>query len=317
MRPVLFGATDLTRKVAVAMEDIAMPPCAIVTFPQSYSINFTCKNLRNTRFFDLTEWAQKRNIPLHVYERDTHALREFLLQQSGDFALFAGWYYMAGSKIRSLFKLGCAGLHGSLLPKLRGFAPLNWALLTGQDETGVTLFELGNGMDDGPIYGQKRFTISAEDYIDDLITRSQDCSVELVKSILPQIASGSVALRPQKGEPTYALHRQPSDSAINWLRSAEEIECLVRASSHPYPGAYSYLERKKVYIWKARALGSLEAPTIYGRPGQIMILPSLDAAIVICGDGLLALLEVTDEQGASLTEESLTWNIRRFSTSSV
>lgn len=308
MRVVLFGGTDLTRRVAAAFEEIGMLPCAVVTLPESLSL--PGGKVKSTRFADLHEWARPLRIPVHVHDGDKKALKAFLVGQAGEFALFAGWYYMVGSDVRSLFERGCAGLHASLLPKLRGFAPLNWALLTGQSETGVTMFAFGDGVDDGPVYGQRRFAINAKDYIGDIVSRSSDACVELVKTLLPEIASGALEPQPQQGEASYGLQRFPEDGAIDWTRPADDIARLVRAVSRPYPGAYSHLDGRRIIIWRARP--ALSAPAVYGVVGQIARLPRMENPLVVTGQGLVEIEEAVFEDGTDALATILRSGHRRF-----
>lgn len=315
MRVTLFGATDLTQAVAEAMDSVGLSPCALVRLPETFSISYARDGVHNTRYVDLGQWSEERKVPVFVYDGSNQTLAAFLRDTGSDFALVAGWYHMVSRGIRDLFPRGCVGIHASLLPKFRGGAPLNWALLAGEQETGATMYELGDGIDDGRIYGQERFAIEPRAYVGDIVELSREASVRLVKKLLPQIAAGTLSPQEQEGAPIYALQRCPEDGAIDWRRSASEIELLVRATSRPYPGAYTCLGDSKTLVWRARALSGAEAPTVYGQPGQIACLPGMDEAVAICGSGLLALEEVADGNDKPLTEASRAWNNRRFAVS--
>ena len=175
---------------------------------------------------------------------------------------------------------------------------MNWALLQGERESGVSLFALADGVDDGPLYGQRRFPIGPRDYIGDVVERANDAAIALLRESIPGIADGSLTPRPQTGTPTYCLQRNPDDGIIDWSHSADEIERLVRAVSRPYPGARAALAGVELIIWRSRAVR--EAPTVLGRPGQITRLPAIASPCVVTGQGLLAIEEATGEDGADV-----------------
>lgn len=311
MRVALFGMTDLTRTVLDALREIGCDVCAIVTGPEKFAISYEKSGVNNIRYEDLSSIAVKLKIPSYTYLGNRASMESFLEEHKPDFGLVAGWYHIVMPSTRALFPAGCAGLHASLLPKLRGGAPLNWAMLSGERETGVTLFLFDDGTDSGPIYGQQRFSINSTDYIADLVGRSQQASRDLIKRIMREILCGTAKPVPQSGAATYGLQRRPSDSEIDWSQPAERIELLVRASSRPYAGAYTHLEGSHVTIWRAKALPS--APAILGAFGQVALIPEVPAPLVICGKGVLALEEVADEEGNDLTAKALRWNHRRLS----
>jgi methionyl-tRNA formyltransferase len=284
--------------------------CAIVTGPEKFSISYEKGGVNNIRYEDLSTIAVKQKIPAFTYLGNRGAMESFLEEHRPDFGLVAGWYHLVMPSTRALFPSGCAGLHASLLPKLRGGAPLNWAMLSGERRSGVTLFMFDDGVDSGPIFGQQTFSLEPTDYIADVVERSRQASRDLIRELMPAIVSGQAKPVAQSGAATYGLQRRPSDSAIDWTRPAEEIELLVRASSRPYAGAYTSLDDDRVTIWRAKALSS--APAILGACGQIAIVPEIAAPVVVCGRGVLALEEVADEEGADLTASAVRWNHRRF-----
>ncbi|MFN3656980.1 MAG: methionyl-tRNA formyltransferase [Pseudolabrys sp.] len=314
MRVALFGMTDLTRTMLDVLREIGCEICAIVTGPEKFAISYEKNGVDNKRYEDLSSVAVKLKIPSFTYLGNRAAMESFLEEQKPDFGLVAGWYHLVMPSTRALFPAGCAGLHASLLPKLRGGAPLNWAMLSGERETAVTLFLFDDGVDSGPIFGQQRFPIHPTDYIADVVERSRQASRALIREAMPKIMSGTLKPVPQTGAATYGLQRRPSDSAIDWTQSAEQIELIVRASSRPYAGAYSNLDDDHVTIWRAKALAS--APVILGAPGQVAIIPEIPQPVVVCGGGVLALEEVADAEGNDLTAKALRWNHRRFATAS-
>ena len=297
MKIVLFGGTDLSLRVAETLVELGMPPACVVHVGRAFAVSYDPSGVTNRRFADMANWAQRRGVEAHEYESVDRTITVLERLRPG-MGLVAGWYHMLPARLRGLFSHGVLGLHASLLPKYRGGAPLNWALLQGEREGGVSLFALADGVDDGPLYGQRRFPIGPRDYIDDLVERANDAAVGLLRESIGAIADGSLTPRPQTGTPTYCLQRSPDDGIIDWTRPADEIERLVRAVSRPYPGARAALAGTTVTIWRARAVES--APAVLGQRGQIARLPETASPCVVSGQGLLAIEEATDEDGADL-----------------
>lgn len=297
MKIVLFGGTDLTLRIGETLVELGMPPACVIHVGRTFAISYSPGGAANSKFADMAHWAQGRGVEAHEYESvdATIAVLERLRPGVG---IAAGWYHRLPARLRRLFTRGVFGIHASLLPKFRGGAPLNWALLQGERESGVSLFVLTDGVDDGPLYGQRAFPIGPRDYIGDLVARANDTAAGLLRESIGGIVDGSLTPQPQAGTPTYCLQRYPDDGAIDWTRPAHEIDRLIRAVSRPYPGARTALAGAKLTIWRARALR--EAPTVLGRPGQIARLPEVASPCVVTGRGLLAIEEAAGEDGADL-----------------
>ena len=288
MRILLLGATDLTLAVGKALLDMGVSLVGVVTVPKNFSISYASKGVTNTRKVELSEWCIEKNVPFSIYNTsdDILSLRD---ETNADFALLAGWYHMVPEKVRNKFSLGCVGLHASLLPKYRGGAPLNWALLNREKETGISLIELDDGVDTGRIYNQKSFFIKDDAYIEDIIYLIEEAAIDLIKECLPRIVDGSLLPVKQDGEASYGLQRRPEDGCINWTDRATNIACLIRAVSHPYPGAYTYLDGEKIIIWRGKVV--LNGPVLLGMPGQFVRFHETGELLVITGDGLLCIEE--------------------------
>ena len=297
MTIVLFGGIDLTLRVAETLVELGVPPACVIHVGSSFSISYSQRRVANSKFADMAEWAERRGVDAHEYESVDRTIA-VLQRLRPEIGIAAGWYHILPARLRRLFVRGVLGIHASLLPKYRGGAPLNWALLQGERESGVSLFALADGIDDGLLYGQRRFPIGPLDYIGDLVERANDAAVGLLRESIAGIVDGSLAPRPQVGTPTYCLQRNADDGIIDWTRPADEIERLVRAVSHPYPGARAALKGRTLTIWRARAVP--EAPTVLGRPGQIARVPAIASPCVVTGRGLLAIEKATGEDGADL-----------------
>lgn len=296
---VMFGGTDATLAVASAARSVDVEIAAVVTLGEAFRISYSTREVTNARYADVGKWCAQAGVPAIPYTSYDDVFSSVDLSEVS-LAVVAGWYNMVPIRVRDRFPLGAVGFHASLLPKLRGGAPLNWAILSGLRRTGVTLFALGDGVDDGPVYGQHAFAIGARDRVGQLVERANAACAELVRRHLPGILSGRAKPRIQKGAATYGLQRRPEDGAIDWRRSAVEIDRLVRATSRPYPGAYADLDGERFYLWETALFK--RPPALLGAPGQIARVPGLDVPCIVTGDGVLAVVEATDAGGASLIE---------------
>src|ERR1051325_4726817 len=151
MRVLLLGGTDLTLAIARRLVGSTTPLAGVVHLGTTVPISYSRTGLANVRHADLARWCRERGVPEQAFT-DNHALGEFADQSGAEFLLAAGWYHIITAELRRKFPLGAAGLHASLLPQLRGGAPLVWAILSGAEQTGVTLFAPCEGIDEGAIY---------------------------------------------------------------------------------------------------------------------------------------------------------------------
>jgi methionyl-tRNA formyltransferase len=183
-------------------------------------------------------------------------------------------------------RLGAFNMHGSLLPKYRGRAPLNWAIVKGERETGVTLHEMVAKPDAGRIVDQAAVPIGPDDTAVEVFHRMTEAAVIVLKRSLPSLAKGAAQYRPSElSRGSYYGRRRPEDGRIDWSRSAQEIHNLVRAVAPPFPGAFC--DRLMVFrtkIENRQAPGREPGP--YEEGGEWFAL---------CGDGkVLRLLEVRE-----------------------
>lgn len=308
MRALLLGCTDLSLAVGNAIRDAGADLAGVLHVGEEFSISYSSSPVSNVRYADMAGWAQAADIPHQAWSSGETATA-FAHETGATIGIAAGWYHMVPRRLRSALPQGCLGLHASLLPELRGGAPLVWAILSGLTKTGVTLFELADGVDDGPIYDQREVPISSRTTIGDLVRDVESASVEMLTSCMPRIADGSLRPRPQTGSPSYCLQRTPADEVIEWSQPAEDIDRLVRAQTHPYRGARTHLDGSVVRIWSSEPVGS---PTVLGAPGQIARLPDEPGPVVVTGRGLLRVRAATDDDGSDLTDELSRAANRRF-----
>jgi methionyl-tRNA formyltransferase len=307
MRILLLGSTDLTIAVAECLRSIGFAPAAVAHVPDTFSISYRRSGVRNTRHADLDAWARQAGAESIVYQ-GPETLRSRAAQF--DIGLAVGWYHMIPRAVRTAMRHGVLGIHSSLLPALRGGAPLSWAILSGMQETGVSLFQMEDGVDDGDVWGQVAFPVGARSSVADLVRAAEEGALRLVRTLLPQIAAGKARPQPQQGEPSWCLQRFPEDGAINWRDDAAQIDRLVRAVTRPYPGAYADLDGQRVYIWAAQPLAT--PARVLGSPGQLCRLPTSDYPLVLTGGGLLEIHSAESERGEDAMPLLLRSAHRRF-----
>jgi methionyl-tRNA formyltransferase len=226
-----------------------------------------------------------------------------------DVAFVANWYRKIPAETRSLARLGFYGFHASLLPALRGNAPLVWAILLGLEETGVTLFQLNDSIDAGPTVGQETIRIERSDSIAILLEKASLACKSLVSQWAQLIVNGEAPHQLQHQQrASYCSKRSPEDGLINWNDSAESIERFVRAQTRPYPGAFSYLPNgHRVRIWQA----SVFPEPYYGVPGLVQQRIN-DGVVVCCGDGAVVVreCETDDDSRVHMPFSLLKWGMR-------
>jgi methionyl-tRNA formyltransferase len=195
-------------------------------------------------------------------------------------------YYRAMLKqpLLDLPRLGALNLHGSLLPRYRGRCPLNWVLVHGEIETGITLHYMEAKADRGDIVAQKVIPITPEDTAVTLLARMTAAAGEMFRESYPRLRSGQAVRRPQEhDQASYFGGRRPEDGKIDWGQPATAIYNLMRAVTHPYPGAFSMLAGRRLYIWNGRALAApLAAPEA---PGLITAAIPGEGLLVATGSG--------------------------------
>jgi len=207
---------------------------------------------------------------------------------------------MIGEEVLSIPPNGCLNLHGSLLPKYRGRCPVNWALVNGEKETGVTLHAMTVKPDNGDIIGQDRIEISSDDTALTLHHKLTDSASQLLDKTLPLILKGTEQRIPQDHSlATYFGGRKPADGEINWQQSAEQVCNLVRAVTRPYPGAFSYLGNRKALFWSVSSTEGRPDLT----PGTVL---SEQPLVINCGQGAVTVLSGQSESGLYMSGNQLT-----------
>ena len=238
-------------------------------------------------FASVAELAQKRGIAT-LLDPTPEELNGRLRAIAPDFIFSFYYRRMLAPEVLASAKRGAYNMHGSLLPKYRGRAPVNWAVLMGETETGATLHEMVAKPDAGRIVDQQAVPIGPDDTAAEVFARVTHAAEAVMRRSIRALLAGAAKLRPNDiANGSYYSGRRPEDGRIDWTKSAREIHNLVRAVAPPYPGAFC--DRLKVHrtqITERRA-PSARAPGPYRDAGEWFAL---------CGDGkVLRLLEVQEK----------------------
>ena len=250
----------------------------------------------NVWFDSVAELAAEKGIPVYAPEDINHPVWEKRIRDIQPDLIFSFYYRdMVKSQILQIPEFGCINLHGSLLPAYRGRSPVNWVLVNGESETGVTLHYMTSSADAGDIIAQRSIPISYFDTAKSLFKKIINEADLLLAETLPVIKGGTAPRVPQdKSKASYYGGRQPSDGEIDWTRSAEEVRNLVRAVTKPYPGAFTFVSDRKTLVWQVAAK---DDPTT-AAPGTIL---SIDPLTVACGSGCVRIESAQVESGVICT----------------
>jgi methionyl-tRNA formyltransferase len=250
-------------------------------------------------------------VPLHfitgINEPDAFAI---LSRLAPDVLFVIGWHQIVRPPVMRLASRGLIGAHASYLPHNRGSAPINWAILRGEHETGNTLMWLADGVDEGDVIDQRSFPITPYDTCATLYQRVAETNRDMLVALLPRLMAGARPGRPQERSDEPALaRRRPADGRITWDCPARVVYDFVRALTRPYPGAFSWLDGKQWWIWQAALVPDL-GPVDGATPGEVLgpvISPSESACgqLVACGSGSALLLELDDGAGTTLSGRAL------------
>lgn len=249
----------------------------------------------NRWFASVADTARDYGLPLVMPEDANDAeLAQRLAQLAPDFIFSFYYRSMLGAPILRCARRGALNLHGSLLPKYRGRAPVNWAILNGERETGATLHYMVERADAGDIVDQLAVPILEDDDAREVFGKvTAAAEIVLVRS-LPGLIAGTAPHRAQVIEPgQYFGRRTPEDGRIDWSQPAERIHDLVRAVAPPFPGAFTHVDGRIVWIHRTRVhrarITAPERPTLFG---------AQEACYAACRDGsILRILAAATEQG--------------------
>lgn len=226
-----------------------------------------------------------------------------------DFILSFYYRNMIRNEVLDLPSRGALNLHGSWLPKYRGRVPVNWAVINGETETGATLHYMVEKPDAGDIVDREKVPILFTDTAFDVFNKVTEAAVAVISRSWPRLSNGTAPRIPMDLKAgSYFGGRKPADGEIDWKKTAVQVYNLVRGVTHPYPGAFSRIDGRKVTIWQAWPVeGS-------GEPGRVVSTAPLTIGT---GEGLLQIrslqFEGEEEAPAAVVADKLKGKICIFS----
>jgi methionyl-tRNA formyltransferase len=208
----------------------------------------TAKNKSSRAFLD--DVAAAHNVDLlKIKHINDSVVIDKIGQRKIDWLFIIGWSQIAGSDVLAAPKLGCIGMHPTLLPIGRGRAPIPWAIIKGLDKTGVTLFKLDSGVDSGPILSQIELPLSSSETATTLHDRINDSIRAIMRKVWPTLINNSYQLVTQNDEDaTYWPGRKPKDGLLSTTMSCAEVDRLVRGLAPPFPGAFVEVDERHYII---------------------------------------------------------------------
>jgi methionyl-tRNA formyltransferase len=209
-----------------------------------------------------------------------------------DAMVVAAYGLILPEPILGITRLGAINIHASLLPRWRGAAPIQRAILAGDLQTGISIMQMDRGLDTGPVFAEESVVIAAEDDSASLHDKLAPLGARLIVATLAQLESGRLKARAQANEATYAAKITKAESEIDWNHAAVDIERKVRAFS-PHPGASTTIRGVPLKIWRAKAESE------DGTPGTIL-QAGAGGIIVACGAGSLSVQELQRAGGKKL-----------------
>jgi len=238
--------------------------------------------------------ALRHGLPIYQPAKlRTEEARNFISQHRPDAIVIVAYGHIVPQWMIDLPPYGCINLHASLLPKYRGAAPIAWAIIQGEKETGVTTMKIDAGMDTGEILLERREPIRDDDTTETLSQRLSVIGAELMVETLRKLERGEIVPRPQDTRfATLAPRLKKEDGLIDWSRPADEIARRVRGLV-PWPGAYAFFRGKQLHIWRAEPVPAADETGI--APGTLLLDGGRLA--VACGAGTMLVLHEVQLEG--------------------
>lgn len=292
MKSILIGSVISSQIMLEEMIKTGFPVDMVFSLDEKYSKNVS-------GYYPIHETAEKYGIPYTKFKKVSTDENINIIQEiKPDYIFVIGLSQLIDKRILDIPSKGCVGFHPTPLPKFRGRAAMVWQILLGIHETKCTLFMLDEGMDSGDILDQEDYIIEDRDYAEDVERKLCDALRRLSNKVLHGLKNQTIIPRKQnEDEATYLLIRRPEDGLIDWREPVEKIHRLIRAVSHPYPGAFGmYDGQHPIIIWRAEII---ENKNIIGIPGQICGIRS-GSFDVLGNDGIIRVTDYENKDDIKL-----------------
>ena len=251
---------------------------------------------KHSAYVDFDSLKEKFDFPLFYISRIDEKEIQMIKKLDLDVLFIIGWHRIVSQKVLDQSKTNL-GIHSSLLPKNRGPSPLNWQIIRGEKQGGVTLFYLADDVDSGSIVDQENFEISFTDTIKTAYDKAIIASISLLEKNWNNIHSQKLNSFPQnENEITINDRRRPEDGLMNWNQDSTVCYNFIRALTNPYPGAFTIWKGKKIYIWDSQLSRNKQR-----KAGEI--IESDDKIIISTSNGCLSLLSLQVENELKCSPE--------------
>ncbi|WP_431022528.1 bifunctional UDP-4-amino-4-deoxy-L-arabinose formyltransferase/UDP-glucuronic acid oxidase ArnA [Erwinia rhapontici] len=292
MKAIVFAYHDMGCTGIRALAEAGFDICAIFTHADHPG--------ENHFFGSVARTAAQLGVPVYAPEEVNHPLWIDRIREMKPDVIFSFHYrQMLSDEILACAPVGAFNLHASLLPKYRGRAPLNWVLVDGEEETGVTLHRMVKRADAGAIIACEKVAIAAEDTALTLHYKVCESAKQLLMRSLPDILRGSfIAVEQDERKATYVGRRTPEDGRIDWQQPVQRTHNLVRAVTDPWPGAFSYVGAAKFIIWQSKICHNWPVT----KPGTVL---SVSPFVVACAEGALEVVTGQSDSGVYMQGSQL------------
>lgn len=300
MRILFMGTPDIARESLDKLYNAGYEICGVVTPPDRPSG-------RGMKLIPcpVKEYALEKGLKVFQPEKITNntEFKDEIKMLNPDLVCVVSYGVILPKSFLKIPKYGCINVHPSMLPKYRGAAPIQWAILNGDETTGVTIMYLDEGMDSGDIIVQEEVTIDPDETTGELWNRLSSIGAKLLKESVDKINNGTVKSVPQPEEYTLAPMLSKEMAKIEWNeKSAQEIKNLVRGLN-PIMGTYSFLNGKKIKFWRVQTLSKDELKDKVGineylkegKPGTVLFAHEKIGLFVAAKDEVISVLEIQGE----------------------
>lgn len=294
MRIVFMGTPDFARDSLKALVEAGHKIELVVTNPDK-------PKGRGMKMIpsEVKEYAMLQGLEIEqpVKVRKNEEFFEKLKKINPDIICVVAYGKIIPKEILDLPKFGCVNVHGSILPKYRGAAPIQWAVINGEKETGVTTMFMDEGMDTGDMLLKEVVQIGENETTGELWDRLSIVGANLLIETLKQIEQGSIISEKQSDDFTLAPMLDREIAKIDWKnRNANEIKDLVRGLN-PFMGAYSFLSGKKIKFWKVECINQKSDE----EPGKIICANPKEGLFISAIDGVISVLEIQGENAKKMS----------------
>lgn len=261
------------------------------------------------KFYDaIVELCEEKGIS-YLDSKQSVAYEEKLSLIKPDYLLILGYRRLIPDSVMRLTQRASVACHFSMLPEYRGFAPVNWAVINGETQSGITFFHIEDEVDSGDIVAQQPFQIEKEEDVNAVFDKCHHIFTQMLPMVLKDFERGHInRIHQDHKRATYTCSRSPEDGLIDWNDSSENIYNLVRGLAYPFPGAFTYFDRQELRIWSAEPF---PIPKYVGVvTGKVIrVIPDI-GVVVLAKEGAILVKEVQLQGGERRTADQIIKSVR-------